>query len=78
MDSGWGVAVRLGILHPTRRDGQIVMLQVAELCQDCDAISSGYGGVCARCGSLSLLALAPVLNRELVNSAPARKGENRG
>lgn len=44
-------------------ESDIIQLDVAMLCADCDAITSAPHGACVRCGSLALLPLARILNR---------------
>jgi hypothetical protein len=41
----------------------LVRLQKAVLCANCDVISEGLNGHCAGCGSQSLLSLSRVLGR---------------
>ncbi|UWZ84626.1 hypothetical protein [Occallatibacter riparius] len=55
----------------------IVMLAVAQLCQDCEAITAAGNGRCARCGSQSLLSIAKVLNREEEEKPPVHPVEVR-
>lgn len=52
-----------GIVDLSSPSTPIVLLDQAQLCQDCDAISAAPNGACARCSSKSLLSLARVLNR---------------
>jgi hypothetical protein len=51
------------VLTPALAAAPVVDLPVAQVCQDCNGISAAPNGLCARCGSQSLLALANVLNR---------------
>lgn len=45
----------------TWRHANLVRLQKAVLCADCEVISEGSNGHCAGCGSQSLLGLSSVL-----------------
>jgi predicted ATP-dependent serine protease len=67
-----------GIVDLSNSRAPIVMLGQAQLCQDCEAISSAPTGTCERCGSFALLSLASVLNRNQESRAEARKGGNHG
>jgi rRNA maturation endonuclease Nob1 len=51
-------------LPPEVARAEIVMLGEAQLCEDCTAISPAPEGVCLKCGSRALMALAAVVNRE--------------
>jgi hypothetical protein len=64
--------VSYGIVDLSNASAPIVMLDQAQLCQDCNAITAATGGHCLRCGSQALLALATVLNREVTE---ARDGQ---
>ncbi len=52
------------IVDLARPDVAIVLLDQAQLCQDCNAITAAQNGRCLRCGSQSLLSVASVLNRK--------------
>jgi len=43
----------------------LVRLQTAVLCANCDVISEGLNGRCVSCGSQSLLSLSRVLGRTI-------------
>jgi hypothetical protein len=55
--------VSYGIVDLSNAGAPILMLDQAQLCQDCNAITAASGGRCLRCGSQALLSLAGVLNR---------------
>ena len=60
-----------GIVDLSNAGAPIVMLDQAQLCQDCNAITAARTGQCLRCGSQSLLSLANVLNRKTEESSDA-------
>ena len=57
------MAVSYGIVDLSNAQMPIVMLDQAQLCQDCNAITAARNGHCLRCDSQALLSLAVVLNR---------------
>lgn len=51
-------------------DANLVRLQKAVLCGNCDVISEGLNGHCAACGSEALLALSRVLGGTIEANLP--------
>lgn len=43
---------------------EVIPLEVAVLCVDCEMVTQSKQGHCLHCGSFSLLNLAGILNRE--------------
>jgi hypothetical protein len=52
----------------------LVRLQSAVLCANCEVISEGTNGHCAACGSQALLALSRVLGGSLASDMPSHFG----
>jgi hypothetical protein len=56
-------------------DTNLVRLQSAVLCANCEVISEGTNGHCTACGSQALLSLSRILGGPLASSMPFQFSE---